>query len=193
MSTHGFGVFINHASNTNINGPAAVLHKDDHTRVSAPDAYELDGMSWGSRYNGPGTTTTASGVQTPLDPNELEMSRPPSPTRDEATMVVQSLNSPPVNKWRFLCACLMCFANGMNDSAPGALIPYLEKDYDIGYAVVSLIFVTNALGFVTAAFVTHAVQAKLGRAKTLALAEAVLIAGYIMVVCTPPYPVVVIA
>ncbi|KAL8967902.1 MAG: hypothetical protein Q9197_005164 [Variospora fuerteventurae] len=49
-----------------------------------------------------------------------------------------------MNRWRFLSACLMCFANGLNDSAPGALIPYLEKGYEIGYAVVSLIFITNA-------------------------------------------------
>lgn len=56
---------------------------------------------------------------------------------------LQTLSNPPMNRWRFLSACLMCFANGLNDSAPGALIPYLEKGYEIGYAVVSLIFITK--------------------------------------------------
>lgn len=45
----------------------------------------------------------------------------------------------------------MSLSNGMNDSAPGALIPYIERDYHIGYAVVSLIFIANAPGFITAA------------------------------------------
>ena len=35
-------------------------------------------------------------------------------------------------------------ANGLNDSAPGALIPYVEKWYGIGYAVVSTIWISNA-------------------------------------------------
>ncbi|RAL01103.1 uncharacterized protein BO80DRAFT_70260 [Aspergillus ibericus CBS 121593] len=38
--------------------------------------------------------------------------------------------------WRLASACLMNFGNGMNDSAPGALIPYIEEDYEIGYAVI---------------------------------------------------------
>jgi fucose permease len=75
----------------------------------------------------------------------------------------------------------------------GALIPYMEAHYHIGYAIVSLVFVGNAVGFVTAAFFTDSILGKLGRAKTLVAAELVLIAAYIMLVATPPYPVVVIA
>ena len=192
MSTHSFGAFINHDSAPPITGPAAVLNKNDQPRSSAPDAYELDEMTWGSRYNGPGIPVNPGGAQTPITPNELEMSRPPSP-REDAAVPVQSLNSPSMNKWRFLSACLMCLGNGLNDSAPGALIPYMERDYQIGYAMVSLIFVTNALGFVSAAFMTHALQSRFGRAKALMLAEAVMIAAYVMIVCTPPFPVVVVA
>ncbi|KAL8646817.1 MAG: hypothetical protein Q9210_005915, partial [Variospora velana] len=84
---------------------------------------------------------------TPITPNELESSRPTSPRNGgvEAAQALQTLSNPPMNRWRFLSACLMCFANGLNDSAPGALIPYLEKGYEIGYAVVSLIFITKYL------------------------------------------------
>ncbi|GAB1193242.1 hypothetical protein APSETT444_002445 [Aspergillus pseudonomiae] len=62
--------------------------------------------------------------------------------------------------WQLVSACLMNFGNGMNDSAPGALIPYLEKDYHIGYAIVSLIFIANAVGFILAAPLTHTIKAK---------------------------------
>lgn len=192
MSSHSFGAFVNHDSAPRITGPPAILNKDDHAKSSGPDAIELDEMTWGSRYNGPGTPLKPSGAQLPVTPNELEMSRPPSPS-DDATIPVQSLNNPSINKWRFLSACLMCLGNGLNDSAPGALIPYMERYYQVGYAMVSLIFVTTALGFISAAFMTHALQAGLGRAKTLMLAEAVIIAAYVMIVCTPPFPVVVIA
>lgn len=87
----------------------------------------------------------------------------------------------------------MNFGNGLNDAAPGALIPYMEKDYKIGYAIVSLIFVTNAVGFIAAAPISQVLQARLGRAKTLVLAESIMLAAYIMLVCRPPFPVVVVS
>jgi len=69
----------------------------------------------------------------------------------------------------------------------------MEKDYNIGYAIVSLIFVTNAAGFIITAFATDSVLAKLGRARTLMASELVMLAAYIVIVCTPPFPVVVVA
>jgi len=85
----------------------------------------------------------------------------------------------------------MNFASGLNDSAPGALIPYIEKEYHIGYAIVSLIFVTNAVGFILAAPCTHAFETRLGRSKTYIFSASLLAAGYIMIICKPPFPVVV--
>lgn len=86
---------------------------------------------------------------------------------------------------------MMNFASGLNDSAPGALIPYIEKEYHIGYAIVSLIFVTNAVGFILAAPCTHAFETRLGRSKTYIFSASLLAAGYIMIICKPPFPVVV--
>lgn len=40
---------------------------------------------------------------------------------------MQTLWNPPKNKYRVLAACLSSFANGMNDSAPGALIASIER------------------------------------------------------------------
>jgi hypothetical protein len=56
------------------------------------------------------------GIQTPKTPNELEMSRPPTPKQDEAVGLVQTWNNPPMNKWRILCCCLIYFGNGLNDA-----------------------------------------------------------------------------
>jgi hypothetical protein len=57
----------------------------------------------------------------------------------------------------------------------------------------SLVFVGNAIGFITAAFFTNTILGKLGRAKTLILAELIQLSAYIALVCSPPYPVVVIS
>lgn len=126
-------------------------------------------------------------------PGEVEASPPATPTTADATGIVPSFSFPKMNKWRVLAACLIYLGNGINDSAPGALIPYMESHYSIGYAVVSLIFVTNAAGFITAAFVNNAIAERFGRAKSLMLSEVFMIAGYTMIACTPPFPAVVMA
>jgi fucose permease len=69
----------------------------------------------------------------------------------------------------------------------------METDYGIGYAIVSLIFVGNAIGFIAAAFFTNWFLHKLGRAKTLMLSELILIAANIIIVTTPPFGVVIFA
>lgn len=76
---------------------------------------------------------------------------------------------------------------------PGALLPYIEEYYHIGYAVVSLVFVANAIGFVLAAFFIHTLDEKFGRAKTLMFSDFVLLVSYIILVVTPPFPAVVVS
>ena len=96
-------------------------------------------------------------------------------------------------KWQLASACLMNFGNGMNDSAPGALIPYVETDYGIGYTIVSLVFISNALGFIIAAPLTHTIEKKLGRRGSYVLSMGLLTTGYTIIVCHPPFPAIVIA
>jgi hypothetical protein len=117
------------ASKTNpIAPPSATHQKTKTTARQAPSAIELDDIAFGSQYNGP-SSEPPSGVQTPrgqqpkenrdviehVTPNELEMSRPPSP-RDDAVEVVQRWNEPRVNLWRFASCCGIYFVNGIFDS-----------------------------------------------------------------------------
>ncbi|KAF2180048.1 MFS general substrate transporter [Zopfia rhizophila CBS 207.26] len=200
MSSASFGALFDiQPVSTPVTNPSTVHQKN---RSEAPTSIELDQFTFGKRYNGPiesgpqPSGEVPSGVQSPImpmTPNELEMSRPPSPKRDEAVSLMQSWNDPPMNKWRVLCCCLIYFGNGFNDAAPGALIPYMETHYHIGYAVMSLIFVGNATGFIVAAFFTNTMLHWLGRAKCLIVAELIMLAAYIMLVTTPPYPVVIVA
>lgn len=138
-------------------------------------------------------TPPLDGVNTPKAPDELEESRPPTPKRDEARGIIPSWSYPKMNKWRHLTACLEYFGNGLNDAAPGALIPYIESWYDIGYAVVSLIWVSNAIGFILAAFCAEYIDSKFRRSKSLMLSEVSIIIGYVIVACPVPFPVVVVS
>ena len=192
MASHPFGALIDIDESAQIRDPPPVLQKEPHGLPDLPTAYELDELRKATHSNGPCIPTTP-GTQTPRTPNDLEMSTAPSPEYTDAVDVMQTWTNPPINKWRVLSACMMNFGNGLNDAAPGALIPYMEKDYRIGYAIVSLIFVTNAVGFLSAAPLAAIIQSRLGRARTLILAQTIMTAAYIMLACKPPFPVVVLA
>ncbi|KAK8051897.1 hypothetical protein PG993_003282 [Apiospora rasikravindrae] len=141
----------------------------------------------------PTQTTAASGGGGVSGPSSRTSSTGGGATGEvEAVEAMQSLSDPPMNRYRLVSICLMQLLGGLNDAAPGALIPYMETHYNIGYAVVSLIFIGNALGFIMAAPFIDTIRARLGRAKTLALSQVLMACGYIPMVCTAPFPLVVI-
>jgi hypothetical protein len=105
-----------------VTSPAPTYQKDakqtPHTLRDVgilPDI-ELDQFTRDDGINKAGGTASPTGAQTPKTPHELEMSRPPTPGRDDAFGLMRSWNSPPMTKWRILSCCLIYFANGMNDS-----------------------------------------------------------------------------
>jgi MFS family permease len=67
------------------------------------------------------------------------------------------------------------------------------RDYEIGYGVVSIIFVASAVGFIAAAFIVDPLQHRLGRSKTFMVSLALMSVSYIMIAVRPPYAVVAIA
>ena len=176
---------LNSEPRPRIASPAPTLQK-------APTAIELDRLNFSTRYKGP----EALGVSTP----ELESNppRPPTPIRSSLSLnrrpsvtEPQSLKAPPRNLYRFINACLISIVLGLNDSAPGALLPYIEKYYSISYGTVSLIFVAYAVGFVSAAPLTKLLQTKLGRAWFLLLSQILVVCEYIIIVIRPPFGVIV--
>jgi MFS family permease len=69
----------------------------------------------------------------------------------------------------------------------------MEKYYEISYTIMSLVFVGNAIGFILAAPFTDTILSKFGRAKTLVTGDVIQLCAYIILVCTPPYPLVVVS
>ena len=130
-----FGAFINVESSPGtqephhapIAPPKKAYSKVYHS-VPTPNE-EIESLQWGSPVEGPSKgEANPTGTQTPRG-NDLEMSRPASPVQEDgdAFPAMQSFSNPPMNRFRMAAVSLMNLANGFNDAAPGALIPYMEK------------------------------------------------------------------
>jgi fucose permease len=91
------------------------------------------------------------------------------------------------------CTCPLRVSDcrGLNDGAPGALLPSLEKYYDLNYAVVSLIFLSNACGFLAASFLSNKLHVAVGRCKSLVIGTVLQILCYVILSTRPPYGAVV--
>ncbi|KAJ9197708.1 hypothetical protein DTO164E3_5562 [Paecilomyces variotii] len=82
---------------------------------------------------------------------------------------------------------------GANDSAQGALMPYLETWYGLSYTTVSLIFLAPLAGSVIAAFLSSRIHFRLGQRGLAFIAGSCHITAYTITAFHPPYPVVVFA
>jgi len=113
------------------NIPEKALPRIYHSVPQAPpDTIELDNLQWDAKLTGPpeSGTVTLSGVEIPVVPEDLEMSRPVTPNQEsDGFEALQSIMNPPMNRFRMLAVCMISFCTGLNDSAPGALIPYIES------------------------------------------------------------------
>ncbi|KAM9895855.1 hypothetical protein OXX79_007826 [Metschnikowia pulcherrima] len=116
----------------------------------------------------------------------------PQITQQKSEKKIMTSTYPPKNKWRILCSCLWSVAGGFSDAAPGALLPTIEAHYSISYSVVSLIWMSNAIGFITVALLSHKIQPWLGREKSIPVGCVCSIIMYAMVASGGPFPLVVV-
>lgn len=197
MNSSLFGTLVQVESNSTRHDehplPIAPQRVKSRTYPAVPqqDSIELEPLR--HPLNDGGISSTP-GPATPREEMDVEMSAPGTPVGPTDTFdALPTLNDPPMNKFRLATCCFLNFVGGLTDSAPGALIPYMESHYNIGYSVVALIFIGNALGFIMAAPFVDRIRQRLGRAKTIALAQLCIGIGYIPLICTAPFPAVAIA
>ncbi|KAF2123017.1 major facilitator superfamily domain-containing protein [Lophiotrema nucula] len=81
---------------------------------------------------------------------------------------------------------------GANDAAYGAIIPYLEEYYDLGYVVVSLVFLSPLAGYATSAVLNNTVHVHFGQRGVAVIGPMCHLAAYIGISLHPPYPVLVV-
>ncbi|KAI0645078.1 MFS general substrate transporter [Trametes meyenii] len=95
-------------------------------------------------------------------------------------------------KLQFATLCWTLFLAGWNDGTTGPLLPRIQSVYNVGFALVSLIFVFNCLGFITAAAANVWLMGRLGFGKLPVLGSVFQIIGYVLEAPAPPFPVFVL-
>ena len=91
----------------------------------------------------------------------------PLPQQVNTGKQIMTSRNPPGNLYRIIITCCWSAAGGWSDATPGAILPFIEDYYGITYAVVSLIWMANAAGFILIAMLSHKIQPWLGKRYSL--------------------------
>ncbi|KDQ58647.1 hypothetical protein JAAARDRAFT_155195 [Jaapia argillacea MUCL 33604] len=94
---------------------------------------------------------------------------------------------------QFISLCYSILLAGWNDGTTGPLLPRIQRVYHVGFAVVSLLFVANCVGFVSGAMANVALTEKLGFGKVIVLGSSLQTIAYAIQAPAPPFPVFAIA
>ncbi|KAF9051072.1 MFS general substrate transporter [Hymenopellis radicata] len=89
----------------------------------------------------------------------------------------------------FLPLCFSLFMVGWNDATLGPLLPRIQREYDIGFTVVSLILIFNCLGCVIGAILNFYFTQKFGFGKTIVIAATTQLVSFVLQSPGPPFPV----
>ncbi|KAJ3530014.1 hypothetical protein NM688_g7772 [Phlebia brevispora] len=98
--------------------------------------------------------------------------------------------------WRphlqFAACCSSLFLAGWNDGSTGPLLPRIQSNYHVDYAVVSLIFIFNCVGFITAAIANVHLTDRFGFGRVMVIGAVAQTIGYALEAPAPPFPVFVL-
>ncbi|KAI0370515.1 MFS general substrate transporter [Pilatotrama ljubarskyi] len=93
---------------------------------------------------------------------------------------------------QFGTLCWSSYVAGWNDGTVGPLLPRLQEIYRVGYAVVSLIFFTSTLGFLTGAFSYMYLTDRFRFGVMVVFASMMGMIGFALEASAPPFPLYVI-
>ncbi|KAI0654399.1 major facilitator superfamily domain-containing protein [Cubamyces menziesii] len=93
---------------------------------------------------------------------------------------------------QFATVCWALFLAGWNDGSTGPLLPRMQSVYHVGFAIVSLIFVFNCVGFVTGAAANVWLTDRLGFGTVMVIGSLSQVIGYALEAPAPPFPVFVL-
>ncbi|RLV90346.1 Bypass of stop codon protein 6 [Spathaspora sp. JA1] len=127
------------------------------------------------------------------NPNVVHTS---SKTQTETVTVIEDIGpltfkNPPKNLFRVITSLIWAFALGLSDGSVGVLLNYIELQYSISYSVASILWLSNAIGFILVALLSNVIQKKFGR-KSIFLGCLSSIIMYTLVSTGSKYPVIII-
>ncbi|KAF8664609.1 hypothetical protein AX16_000708 [Volvariella volvacea WC 439] len=89
---------------------------------------------------------------------------------------------------QFMTLCWCTFMIGWNDGTTGPLLPRIREEYNVGFTVVSFIFIFGCLGFVLGAFLNVHLTDRLGFGKVSSPSSLLPIVSYSIQSSAPPFP-----
>ncbi|KAH9886433.1 MFS general substrate transporter [Cubamyces lactineus] len=170
-STHGNPIELSVIAS----GPSEVIGSSTAVRIGGLGDVDPEAASNTLSQAGPGRTT--------------RLERDQSIAEDPA--VANAYRRKSLLHFAALCGCL--FVNGWNDGTAGPMLPRIQEHYHIGFAVVSLIFVSNAAGYLSGALVNLFLTDKFGFGKVLYVGSLCQIGAYAMLAPAGPYPLMCLA
>ncbi|KAH9852210.1 MFS general substrate transporter [Lenzites betulinus] len=93
---------------------------------------------------------------------------------------------------QFATLCWSLFMAGWNDGTTGPLLPRIQSVYHVGFAIVSLIFVFNCVGFVTGAAANVWLTERFGFGVVMVIGSMAQVIGYAIEAPAPPFPALVL-
>ncbi|KEP48307.1 MFS general substrate transporter [Rhizoctonia solani 123E] len=98
------------------------------------------------------------------------------------------------SEWIAIMACCGCmFVGGWNDATTGPLLPTIQEYYGVNFTIVSMLFVSGCIGFISAAVVNIHLTDRLGFGKVIFLGGILQVLAYSLLAPALPFPVMCIA
>lgn len=153
----------------------------DQPRSTSP-ALETVSLKDVSNYLGqsPSEQHSADGISLDTQPPE------------HAVSALPRWNESRANVFKTMSTFFGFLVMGANDAVYGAIIPYLQTHYGISYTVVSLIFLSPMVGYISAAAVNNILHQKVGRRGVAIIGPGSHLVAYVVISLHPPYPVLVV-
>ncbi|KAF8664605.1 hypothetical protein AX16_000705 [Volvariella volvacea WC 439] len=89
---------------------------------------------------------------------------------------------------QFITLCWCIFVAGWNDGTTGPLLPRIREEYNVGFTIVSLIFIFGCTGFILGAFLNVHLTDRFGFGKVIFFGSLLPIVAYSVQAAAPPFP-----
>lgn len=169
-------------TSTQLNTPASDYELQSNLNSKAPTPTP----------HGSSVHSSGKSIRSVHEPEQDNLEGPGLPPPSTAVEQLERWNNPPENKYGVAATFYAFLVFGLNDASYGALIPYLERYYDLTYTIVSLIFLSPFLGYAIAALSNSFIHMKLGQRGIAVIAPSSRLLTYFIFCFHPPYPVLVV-
>ncbi|KAJ1311652.1 hypothetical protein OPQ81_010127 [Rhizoctonia solani] len=134
----------------------------------------------------------------PRDQEAIEMDalgkRPTDSTSVSLAPEIPAWTMSTKKEWIAIMACCWClFLAGWNDATTGPLLPTIQAHYGVNFTVVSMLFVSNCVGFISAAVINIHLTDRLGFGKVILLGAVLQVVAYSILAPALPFPVMCVA